>query len=209
MLLSDFGLTTSRPVAANDWDSVVTAAEKSGYPVVLKTERPGLPHKTDSAGVIVGIEDQQQLADMYAIMRKRLGDDVLVAPVVAGSVEVFFGMRQDPQFGAVVLIGIGGVLAETISDVQFALPPFDSAHARRLFERLRLRAVFDGVRGARAVNLEHLCEQAERFSVMVHALGDVLGEVDVNPLIVNDECAVAVDAFVVGRDRRKERSAET
>ncbi|MDX1518136.1 MAG: acetate--CoA ligase family protein, partial [Woeseiaceae bacterium] len=127
----------------------------------------------------------------------------LVAPMITGGIELFFGTRRDPQFGPVVLLGFGGVLAETIRDVTFALPPFDAAHARRCLARLKLRPVLDGVRGAPASNIDAFCVTAARFSAMVAKLADVIGEIDVNPIIVLPDRAVAVDALVIGRDRRK------
>lgn len=204
-MLTDFGVTATSPIAANDEDSVLAAAAECGYPLVLKTARPGLVHKSDHGGVIVGIADAEQLRQMYALMRSRLGDDVLISPLADAGVEMILGVKRDPQFGPVVILGFGGVLAETIQDVQFALPPFDAAHARRCVERMKFRPLLDGTRGAPPANIERFCDLAERFSVMVHALADVLSEVDVNPVIVSDADALAVDAFVVGRDRRQGR----
>jgi hypothetical protein len=208
-LLSEFGVATSSSFAAVDEDSVFAAATRCAYPVVLKTAKKGLLHKSDQGGVIVGIADEDQLRQMYALMRGRLGDDVLVAAVVDPGVEMILGLKRDAQFGPVVLLGFGGVLAETISDVQFAIPPFDADHARRCLGRLKLKPLFAGVRGAPAVNTDAFCALAAKFSVMAHALRDVLAEVDVNPVIVNEGGAIAVDALVVGRDRREDGRAET
>ena len=208
-MLSDFGVSTSSPIAAADENAAIAAATRCGYPVVLKTAKPGLLHKSDQGGVIVGITDEDQLRQMYALMRSRLGDDVLIAAVADVGVEMILGVKRDPQFGPIVLIGFGGVLAETIADVQFALPPFDAEHVRRCLDRMKLRAFLDGVRGAPAVNIDAFCEVAQRFSIMVNALGDVLAEIDVNPVIVSEGGAIAVDSLVVGRDRRESERAET
>ncbi len=208
-MLSDFGVNTSSPIAAADEDAVIAAATRCGYPVVLKTAKPGLLHKSDQGGVIVGITDEDQLRQMYALMRSRLGDDVLIAAVADVGVEMILGVKRDPQFGPVVLIGFGGVLAETNADVQFALPPFDAEHVRRCLDRMKLRPLLDGVRGAPAANIDAFCEVAQRFSIMVNALGDVLAEIDVNPVIVSEGGAIAVDSLLVGRDRRESERAET
>ena len=122
---------------------------------------------------------------------------------------MILGVNRDLQFGPVVVIGFGGVLAETINDVQFALPPFDAAHARRCVDRLRLRPLLDGVRGRPPVDIDAFCELAARFSEMATALEDVVMEVDVNPVIVHADGAIAVDGLVVGRDRRETDRAET
>ncbi len=208
-LLADFGMQTSSPVEAHDDASVIAAGVACGYPLVLKTAKPGLIHKSDQAGVVVGIADEQTLLQMYSLMRKRLGDDVLISAVADVGVEMILGVKRDPQFGPVVIMGFGGVLAETLADVQFALPPFSALHARRCIDRLKLRPLLDGLRGAPAVSIDRFCDFAERFSIMVDALRDVIAELDVNPVIVSANGATAVDAVLVGRDRRTEASAET
>jgi hypothetical protein len=146
---------------------------------------------------------------MYQSLKSRLGDDVLVATMADAGVEMFLGIKRDPQFGPVVLLGFGGVLAETINDVQFALPPFDARYARRCVDRTRLRPLLDGVRGSPPVALDSFCETAARFSALVYELRDVVSEIDVNPIIVNRDAAIAVDALVVGHNPREDIRAET
>ena len=138
------------------------------------------------------------MSEAYRAMTERLGPAVTIAPMVDTGVEMILGARQDPQFGPVVVIGMGGVLAETVHDVQFALPPFDAAWARRLLDRLRFRGVLDGVRGAPAADIDGICEMAARFSVMADALGGAFTEIDLNPVIVGPNQCIAVDALVIG-----------
>lgn len=201
-MLADFDIEASTPVSASTEEEVLAAASHVGFPVVLKTAKEGLLHKSDLGGVIIGISDAEQLRNMYHILSNRLGAEALIAPMAPSGIEMFLGVRRDPQFGPIVLLGFGGVLAETINDVQFALPPFDAAHARRCVDRLQLRPLLDGVRGNPPVDVASFCEAASRFSVMAHALREVLSELDVNPVIVGESGAVAVDALAVGRDRR-------
>jgi acyl-CoA synthetase (NDP forming) len=208
-MLADFGIEASTPRAASSEEDVLAAADLVGFPLVLKTAKEGLLHKSDLGGVIIGIRNAEQLRQMYRIMRHRLGADVLLAAMAPSGVEMFLGVKRDPQFGAIVLMGFGGVLAETINDVQFALPPFDAVHARRCVDRMQLRPLLDGVRGNPPVDVASFCDTASRFSVMAHALGDVLSEFDVNPVIVGEDGAVAVDALGVGRDRRENDRAKT
>ena len=114
---------------------------------------------------------------------------------------MILGSRADPQFGPVVMLGLGGIHAEVLEDVSFLLPPFDASAARRHLDRLRLRALLDGVRGAPPADIDGFCELAARFSTMVHALAGSFVEIDANPVIVTDQSAVAVDALVVARPR--------
>ncbi len=197
-MLRDFGISASEAVAVASLDEAIAAADGIGYPLVLKTAASGVAHKTESKGVVLDIADEAALADAYRDLEARLGPDALLAPMADSGVEMILGARRDPQFGALIVIGMGGILAETVKDVQFALPPFDAAWARRLVDRLQLRAVLDGVRGAPAADVDGICELAARFSVMVDALGEALLEIDLNPAIVTDKGCIAVDALVVG-----------
>jgi hypothetical protein len=115
-------------------------------------------------------------------------------------VEMILGVRRDGQFGPVVLMGFGGILAELTRDVAVALPPFDSAYARRRIDRLKFRPLLDGYRGSPAADVDAFCRMASDFSVVVDALRDELQEIDINPVIVSSKSCVAVDALIVGRN---------
>ncbi|MDX1518053.1 MAG: acetate--CoA ligase family protein [Woeseiaceae bacterium] len=206
-MLQAFGIETSRPVFVQSADDAVRAAGQCGYPVVLKTAREGVLHKTEQQGVVLAIEDAASLRKNYDELTARLGPDAIVAPMVRGGVELFLGVKRDSQFGPIVLIGFGGTHAEILQDVTFALPPFDAAHARRCLDRLQLRPLLDGARGARVPDIDAFCDTAARFSAMVARLSDVIAEVDVNPIIALPDRAVAVDALVVGKDRRRRVTA--
>ncbi len=192
-LLADFGLPVV-PATLINKESDAVAPE---YPVVLKTAVPGIAHKSDVGGVVLNIETERQLAAAYRDMAERLGPEALITPMAAEGVEMMLGARADPQFGPVVLIGFGGVYAETLKDVTFALPPFTSAHARRCVDRLQLRPMLDGQRGKPPADIDAFCEAAARFSVMVDALRDDIREIDVNPVIVHETGCTIVDALIV------------
>jgi acyl-CoA synthetase (NDP forming) len=196
-LLADFGVpaVTTRPASGRD--EAAAAAAVVGYPVVLKTATPGIHHKSDQGGVVLDIPDESALASAYDELAARLGTSVLVSAMAQPGVEMFLGVRRDSQFGPVLLIGFGGIHAETLQDVAFALPPFDAAHATRCVDRLRLRPLLDGPRGAPASDIEAFAQAAASFSVLVHALRDNIMELDVNPLIVSESGCVAVDALLV------------
>ena len=113
------------------------------------------------------------------------------------------GMVRDEQFGPLVMLGFGGINVETIHDVACALPPFGEGTARRLLDSLQLRPLLDGLRNRRAVDVGAFCRAAARFSAMAAALGDVIDEIDINPVIVHPDGCVAVDALViVGRGQQ-------
>jgi acyl-CoA synthetase (NDP forming) len=192
-LLADYGLPVV-PVTeiASESDIVVER-----FPIVLKTAAPGVHHKSDVGGVVLNIESAEQLHAAYSDMASRLGPQALIAPMAQDGVEMMLGCRQDPQFGPIVLIGFGGVYAETLGDAVFAMPPFAAAHARRCVDRLQLRDMLDGQRGNPAADIDAFCDVAARFSVMVDQLGGELKEVDINPIIVHKSGCTIVDALVI------------
>ena len=192
-LMSECGLPVV-PTTAISCQSDIVA---SRYPVVLKTAAPGILHKSDVCGVVLNIESEEELRNAYTNMAKRLGPEAIIAPMVGDGVEMMLGMRVDPQFGPVVLIGFGGIHAETLRDITFALPPFSAAHARRCVDRLQLRPMLDGQRGKPPADIDAFCETAARFSAMIDAFRHKLTEVDVNPIIVHESGCTIVDALLV------------
>ena len=108
-------------------------------------------------------------------------------------------MIDDAQFGPLVMVGAGGRLVETLRDRRVALAPLDAVEAHRLIDRLAVRPLLDGVRGAPAANIEALAAAFAAFSVLAHALGGVLAEIDVNPVVAGPDGCLAVDALVVGK----------
>lgn len=198
-LLRDFGVNANACSLVDNEAQLLEAARDYGYPIVLKTAMPGITHKTDRGGVVLGIGNEQELRDAYGAMRDRLGPRALLAPMLESGVEMILGTRRDPQFGPVIMLGFGGIHAELIKDVRFALPPFDWQTAERLLAGLKMRKLLDGARGMAPADVRAFCDMAAKFSVMVDALRDYIQEIDINPVIVTASGATAVDALVVTR----------
>ena len=197
--LADLGLPINPGRLAATEASVKAAAQEFGFPVVLKTAESGIIHKSDKSGVKLNLIDEQALVGAYREMASKIGPDVLVSPMITEpGVEMMIGMLRDQQFGPLVVLGFGGVNIEVIDDVAYALPPFDAQTARRLVDSLRLRRLLNGERGQTPAALDAFCDVAAQFSAIVAELGDVLEEVDLNPVIVNSKSCIAVDALVVG-----------
>jgi acyl-CoA synthetase (NDP forming) len=196
-LLADYGVPVIAHAHADSLEAAQAAAREIGYPVVMKTAEPGILHKSDVGGVKLGIADAASLEATYADIEARLGTHVLLMPMAGRGVEISFGMIQDPQFGPIMIVGAGGVLIEMMADRRFVLPAFGAIEARRQIDRLSLRPLLDGKRGAKAADVESLARAFAAFSVMAADLDGLIAEIDVNPLIVNADGAVAVDALVV------------
>ena len=199
-LLRDFNLPANPGRIVESESAACTAARDVGYPVVLKTAARGIDHKSDRDGVRLNIQNEAALTTAYRDLSSRIDPRVLLAPMVgAPGVEMLLGMVHDEQFGPVVLLGFGGVHVEALADVVYALPPFDAAEARRLVDRLRLRALLGSKRHKRPPAVEQFCETAAGFSALVAELRDAVSEIDLNPVIVHGDGCVIVDALIVSR----------
>ena len=198
-LLGDFGLGTIAHALAGSAEETQAHAQTIGFPIVLKTANAEIHHKSDVGGVRLGIATSDDLASAYDDMASRLGPDVLVAAMAGNGVEIALGAVFDPQFGPCVMVSAGGTLIELLDDKVFVRAPVAAADAKALLNELKIKRVLAGVRGAAPADVDALAQAIERFSVMIAALGDVLTEADVNPLIVTPEGALAVDALVVPR----------
>ncbi len=198
-LLRDYGIpVTDARLVATAGDAAA-AAEAVGYPVVVKTASPGITHKTEVAGVAVGLADADAVRAAYADIAGRLGPYALVAPMAPQGVEVALGIVRDAIFGPLVLVAAGGVLVELRSDRRLGLPPLGPDAARRLIDGLQMRPILDGVRGAPPADVDALAHVLSRLSVLAADLGEHLDAVDVNPVIVSERGCTTVDALVVPR----------
>jgi acyl-CoA synthetase (NDP forming) len=198
-LLAGYGVPVVESARADTLEDAIAAAERIGLPVAMKTAAPGVQHKSDVGGVRLGIDDASSLEDAYSDLERELGPQVTVAAMAPEGVEVALGVVRDPQFGPLVLVAAGGVLIEVLRDRRLALPPLDAARARRMLDRLAVRPLLDGVRGAAPVDLAALERSVVALSWLAHDLGDDLEALDANPVICGPDGCVAVDALVIPR----------
>ena len=204
-MLADYGVPVARTVAATDLEGILAAAGRLGYPVALKTAAAS--HKTELGGVTLGVRDEDALEAAYSEMSSRLGPAVTVQEMVESGIEMALGVAHDPQFGPLVMVAAGGVLIETLGDRRLALPPLDEVRAAKLIDRLDARPVLDGVRGAPPADVNALARALSRLSLLTRDLGDLIGALDVNPVIVGPRGCVAVDALVEPMGEHFERDA--
>jgi len=150
-------------------------------------------------GVRLNIRSADELRRAYEDLFARLGPAVTVATMTPPGVEMHLGIVRDATFGPLVLVAAGGVLVEVLHDRALGLPPLDEAAALRLIDRLKIRPVLDGVRGAAPSDVAALAHAVSRMGVLADELGDLIDAIDVNPVIVSPTGCVAVDALVVSR----------
>jgi acetate---CoA ligase (ADP-forming) len=205
-LLSAYGIAFPKVARVATVEEAVREAEAIGYPVVLKVASPDIFHKTDVGGVTVGLQDATMLRGAWQRMLQSVRTAVPTARIegfeveaqVAGGKEVLVGVQRDPNFGPVVVFGMGGIYVEVLRDVTFRLAPVRPLAAQHMVESVRAFPLLRGVRGEPPSDLAALEEAIERVSQLAVELPQVL-ELDLNPLIVRPagKGAVAVDARVV------------
>jgi acyl-CoA synthetase (NDP forming) len=195
-LLQDFSIHVPAHAMAGSEQEALDAANRIGYPVVMKTAESGISHKSDYRGVVVNIRNEQELGEHYRDFMTRLGPSVLVSNLVSPGTEVGLGMVNDPQFGPLIMISAGGVFIELLDDRAIALAPVSRREADEMISSLRIDTFIRGTRGRPAEDREALIDTVVRFSDMALALRDKVAEIDINPVIVNTAGATAVDALV-------------
>ncbi|WOX10408.1 acetate--CoA ligase family protein [Streptomyces sp. N50] len=206
-LLRAYGIRVPREQLVTSAAAAVRAAGLVGYPVVMKASGAQIAHKTELGLVKVGLTSASQVRDAYreltdiARYEDVTLDGVLVCQMVERGVEMVVGVTQDELFGPTVTVGLGGVLVEVLRDVAVRVPPFGEEAARGMLGELRGRPLLDGVRGRPPADLDALVEVILRVQRMALELGDVLSELDINPLMVlpRGQGAVALDALAVCR----------
>jgi acyl-CoA synthetase (NDP forming) len=190
--LADAGIPVIATVRCCSADTAAVAAERLGYPVVVKVDHPELTHKSDAGGVVLGLTSAAEVvkaaAEMLGLAR---GAAVLVQHQHEG-IELVVGGVRDPEFGPVVAAGLGGVLVETLRDVRLAVAPVDTEQALGLLASLRGAAVLDGVRGRPGVDAAAVADVIVRVSELM-AEHEAIAELDLNPVLADGTGCVAVD----------------
>ncbi|MEA5488640.1 MULTISPECIES: bifunctional acetate--CoA ligase family protein/GNAT family N-acetyltransferase [Pseudanabaena] len=203
-LLAAYGIpTVPTEIATSDLEAV-EIADRFGYPVVLKLHSETITHKTDVGGVRLNLSDAAAVTRAFiAIASKVRAIDpqaflgVTVQPMVKmEGYELILGSSLDPQFGAVMLFGMGGQLVEIFQDRALGLPPLNTTLARRMMEQTRIYQALQGVRGRKAIDLAKLEQLLVNFSQLIVEQPQIR-EIDINPLTVSPEGMIALDARVV------------
>jgi len=206
-MLRDYGIPAVRAAAAATLDQALAAAAGIGYPVALKTDMPGISHKSDVGGVRLGIADPAELAEAYADLSARLGPRVTVTEMAAPGQELILGMARDPALGPLIIVGAGGVLAEHLAERAVALPPLTSQAASAMLGGLRVAKILNGVRGQPPCDQEAVISAIVAFSALVTDVGECLTAFDINPLICSPSGVLAVDALAVKCEDRVQAQA--
>jgi acetyltransferase len=203
-LLAAYGIPVNQTEIAFSADEAVRKAQQIGYPVALKIYSREIAHKTETGGVALGLENDVDVREAYSrIIHNAMiygatngTEGATVQPMLPPPmVELILGAKKDPDFGPVVLFGMGGILTEVIHDSVIALPPLNRLLARRLIEETKVYQILKGFRTLPAANLELLEEILIRLAQLITDFAEI-EELDINPLFVTDDGFRAVDARV-------------
>lgn len=207
-LLSAYGIPTVETRIAKSADEAVKIADELGYPIVIKLHSETITHKTDVGGVKLNLRDAAAVRAAYENIYQSVTDKagaehflgVTVQPMLPlDGYELILGSSIDPQFGPVLLFGMGGTLVEVFKDRALALPPLNTTLARRMMERTTIYTALKGVRGRKSVDLQALEQMLVRFSQLISEQRWIK-ELDINPLLASEERLLALDARVVIHD---------
>ena len=191
-----------------DKDAVIGAANNIGYPVVLKVVSRDILHKTEAGGVMAGLKNAQEVEDSFNEMIFELSDHYATAKIegfliermVDKGVEVIVGGIRDAQFGPAVMFGIGGVMVELLKDVSFRLAPVTKEECLAMMEDIKAYPLLAGYRGAEPADLDAIADVIIKVGNIMAGVVEIK-EMEINPLIVYPEGAIAVDARVVLNSR--------
>jgi acyl-CoA synthetase (NDP forming) len=205
-LLAPLGIRVPSGALAATPQDALEIANKIGYPVVLKAQSPLLPHKSDVGGVILDISSDQALLEAWHALHRNVRsarpeltlDGVLVERMSEPSVELILGARNDPQWGPVLLVGSGGVLAEALHDTRLLPSDLSPAEIEQELGKLRCGSLLQGFRGAPPRDISSAAQAVSTIAQLIRNAPQIV-EIDINPLVVypRGKGAIALDALIV------------
>lgn len=203
-VLAEAGLPVAATTLAASRDEAQAQADAAGYPVVLKVVSPDIVHKSDAGGVKLNLGDREAVGQAYddimtsarqAVPGARIAG-VAVQHMAPQGTEVIVGMTTDPQFGPVMMFGLGGIMVEVLKDVAFRVVPLTERDAGQMIDDIKGRPILDGVRGQPPSDIQALKKAILKVSEFVEQHPEVR-ELDLNPVFAYPDGAVAVDARIV------------
>ncbi|MCD6145963.1 MAG: acetate--CoA ligase family protein [Methanosarcinales archaeon] len=198
--LEKYGIPVADSAIAITREEAVAAADRIGYPVVMKIMSSEISHKTDVGGVRTGINDADEVRIVYDSMMHRIHryvpdariKGVLIQKMLEGGREVILGMNRDPQFGPVLMFGLGGISVEVLKDVAFRIAPITEKDADDMIKEIRAYPMLLGIRGEEPSDIGAIKETLLRFSKFCTDFPEI-AEIDINPLLVFKKGCAAVD----------------
>ena len=205
-ILEEYGVSVPPYALATTAKEAVKAAKRIGFPVVMKVVSPKILHKTDVGGVKVGISKMSDVRKTFADMKKRLNKKgsgfkgILLEKMVPKGVELIVGVQNDPQFGPVIMVGMGGIMTEVMKDVAFRMLPITQSDAKSMLAELKGAALLDGFRGSDPVDKREVARMLTKIGKMAMDNADYINSIDFNPVVVYPDSHYVVDAKIILND---------
>lgn len=203
-ILKEVGINTTDIGLARSKEEAVAHSQELGYPVVLKIVSPDILHKTDVGGVKLSLNNKEDVGNAYdeiisAIKKHQPSakiHGVSVQPMARPATEVIIGMSKDPQFGPVLMFGLGGILVEILKDISFRIVPLTMRDANEMIREIKGYPVLEGYRGQEPANIAVLEQMLLKVSEFVESRPEIK-ELDINPIFAYSDSALAIDARVI------------
>jgi len=212
LILKKYGIKVPRFTLAKSADEAAKQAKKLGFPLVMKVVSPQIIHKTDFGGVKIGVDNvadvKKTFNDMYSRLSKKKGVDVkgilLEKMVPKGGVELIVGIQNDPQFGPMLMVGLGGIMAEVFKDVAFRMLPITTFDAKSMLAELKGSKLLKGFRNKSSININMLSKALVQIGKIGIDNADYIDSIDFNPVIVYPKSYFVVDAkILLNKELRK------
>lgn len=203
-ICSLYGMPVTKVLPSKSKEEALNAARSIGFPVVLKIISPQILHKSDVGGVIVGINNENELISSYRKIIRNVKDrmpeaeitGVLVQEMVPHSTEIIVGSTYDPTFGPIIMFGVGGIFVEILEDVSFRLIPITEDDAWEMMNEIKAYKILDGVRGNPPVDKKSIINVLLKTSDMVGECPEIR-ELDLNPIMASSDGIIIVDARII------------
>ncbi len=217
-VLDAYGIRVCKSGFATNIDEVVTVGNSIGYPVVMKMTSKTTSHKTDVGGVRVNIQSEEQLRAEYNDLIEKLKEKglleglegVIIQEMVKGNREMVCGIATDPQYGPMMMFGLGGVFVEVMKDVTFRIAPLTDVDAEEMIKSVKAYKLLEGARGTKPAQMEQIQETLLRLSQLVTDF-KFIDELDINPLLISEKTGegIAVDGRIKVRlEEAKQKLAD-
>ncbi len=198
-LLAKYGIPVTKEQIATSADEALVIALHIGAPVAMKISSPDIPHKSDVGGVVLNVEREfvrTTYDEMISQVKKTVPDanieGILVQQMAPPGQEVIVGLKKDPQFGYALMFGLGGIFVEIYRDVSFRVVPVEKRDVLMMISEIKGYSILKGIRGSKPADIDAIADVLMAVSGMAEKENII--ELDINPLIVGEKGAVAVDA---------------
>ena len=213
-ILKTYGIKVPPYALATSASEAVKQAKKIGFPLVMKVVSPQILHKTDVGGVKVGIDNvsdvKKTFDDMFGRLSKKKGVNVkgilLEKMVPQDGVELIVGIQNDPQFGPMIMVGLGGIMTEVFKDVAFRMLPITTSDAKSMLNELKGSKLLKGFRGSKPVDLNMIAKALVQIGKMGVDNADYVNSIDFNPVIVYPKSYFVVDAKIILNNELRKNS---